>query len=190
MYSRNQRLRLSPDEKIVLMVVVRQTDAEGRRQNRPQNERRIVMIYICKECGAVTEEPNSYTNRIFLDGVFYEEEFLGECSCGGEYAEAQYCPECNSYYTGEYDVCDECLAEKMTFDHVRLYSDDRKFEDEDVKIPRYIANILGDEVIVDVLFCELKKHFDGYTDGVKKFLAEDMDDFLSWLKEKRGNEVA
>lgn len=147
------------------------------------------MVYVCKNCGCVTDDPNVDTDYEYFGGRCYTESWLGECHCGGELEEAKECPECGEYHAREYDVCDECLEEKMTFDNIRKYSDDR-FSDSEVKVPCYIAEILGDEIIVDVLYNELKRHFDGYEEETKKFITEDVEDFLEWMKKKEEKRIA
>lgn len=147
------------------------------------------MCYKCVDCGHATDELD-FVKQDHPYGDTYASEEFGICPlCGGEVEEAKECSECGEYHTGEQDLCDACLKEKMTFENIRMYSNDR-FSDSEVKVPCYIAEILGDEIIVDVLHSELKRHFDGYEEEIQKFITEDTEDFLEWLKKKEEKRIA
>lgn len=66
-------------------------------------------MYICKECGAIFTEPQSWVEP-------HGERICGCPSCAGSYVEAKRCELCGGEYdpeTAEHDMlcCDECAED-------------------------------------------------------------------------------
>jgi hypothetical protein len=141
--------------------------------------------YKCADCGYVCEreELNVIENRHPYGDTYAEERYV-ECPiCGsGDIEAASECHVCGEYHSGEGDVCDDCLNERITFKDVRKYSEDRRFSDIEVKLPNYLAHILDTDIIVEVLEEHLKANFKHYIGEVKEYLDEDMHDFAEWVK--------
>lgn len=140
------------------------------------------MVYVCERCGDVTDDPNVDTDYEYYGGRCYTESWLGECHCGGELAEAKECPECGKYHAGEYDVCDECLDKHKTLDSAKKFSD--TYDDADVRVPDYLNEILGKDVIRDLAYEELHNNPQRYENKIKAYFDANKEDFAEWLKER------
>lgn len=148
------------------------------------------MTYVCDCCGYKTDEPEVVEQRHPYGDTYASEYFLDYCRCGGEMKEGKSCPICGEYHAGEYEVCDECLEESAkNVSNLKKYSTERNLADIPVKIPNYLFSVLGEEVILDLAFIELRDHFKDYEDKVKAYIDEDRFDFAEWLKE-REKEIA
>lgn len=70
-------------------------------------------MYICDECGMITEELKEYVECYQYGSTAAEERYLkDECSCGGMFVEANECPECGElypHYDGFEDCCPKCV---------------------------------------------------------------------------------
>ena len=72
------------------------------------------MEYICFECNCIFENPKLYVETHNLDTPPYEEVYA--CPhCGGDYAKAIKCDECDKYIVGSYvklksgeRICEDC----------------------------------------------------------------------------------
>ena len=142
------------------------------------------MYYKCVDCGYVTAELN-FIGQDHPYGETYATEEFGVCPvCGGDVEEASECHVCGEYHTGEYDLCPECIAERMTFKDIKKYADDKKFPDLEVKVPNIVYHLLSEEVMEDVLLEHLKDNFDYCIEKAIGYLTEDMEDFCEWVKKQ------
>lgn len=73
-------------------------------------------MFICLDCGAIFCDTKHYVEKHNLDTPPYE-EWNGCPMCGGSYAEAHECDECEHWITGEYiktasgrRVCENCYS--------------------------------------------------------------------------------
>ncbi len=73
-------------------------------------------MFICLDCGAIFCDTKHYVENHNLDTPPYE-EWNGCPMCGGSYAEAHECDECEHWITGEYiktasgrRVCENCYS--------------------------------------------------------------------------------
>lgn len=70
-------------------------------------------MYICDECGMITEELQECVEYHPCGSTVAEERYLkDECACGGMFVEANECPECGElypYYDGFEDCCPKCV---------------------------------------------------------------------------------
>ena len=71
-------------------------------------------MYICLDCGKTFLEPKHYTDTHGLDTPPYE-TYTGCPDCGGAYAEAHQCDECDKWICGTYiktasgqRICENC----------------------------------------------------------------------------------
>lgn len=80
-------------------------------------------MYICEDCGVITEELTSYTqSHLCGEGWVEETLYEGECShCGGALVEAKVCPVCKvTYINGETEfMCTNCVEDNSTFENAK-----------------------------------------------------------------------
>lgn len=79
-------------------------------------------MYICLECGAVFEEPETWEEgRGEFWGFPCSETVSGCPECGGDYEEALQCAECGEwFFTDELDdgLCEDCQEEEIEDDNI------------------------------------------------------------------------
>ena len=71
-------------------------------------------MYICYECGALFDTPDTYVER-HPYGMGYATERWSMCPCceSNDYGTAQECKECGEYVAELEDgLCEECWEEK------------------------------------------------------------------------------
>lgn len=72
-------------------------------------------MYICKDCGAVFEEPGIVYDDpspagVALPSGSYAYEECPDCG-GDDFEEARHCDRCDEYYLGDKILCDSCMEE-------------------------------------------------------------------------------
>jgi predicted RNA-binding Zn-ribbon protein involved in translation (DUF1610 family) len=145
--------------------------------------RRKKVMFICRECGEVFDDPRTdYSLHDFGEGSAREE--YNVCpACGGvDIEEADRCAECG-VWTPKSELhgglCDDCLAGKVTVENVFDYAD------EDTSYDGVIYSLLSDEEITEILLDAAKaKAKLGDVTGMKAYALEDKDAFGDFLRRR------
>lgn len=72
-------------------------------------------MYICKDCGALFEEPAVWYDDPSPAGVGLPSGSYEYCECpecgSDDFEEANECPRCDCHYLGDKILCDDCMEE-------------------------------------------------------------------------------
>lgn len=100
-------------------------------------------MYICRDCGEIFSEPETYTEN-HPYGMGYASETFGCCPCcGGDYEEAVKCADCEEYFLQDdlnNGMCEYCVnnaREEIAKAVVNLF-------------PKNIINNLPEDIFDDV----------------------------------------
>ena len=146
------------------------------------------MFYKCLECGNIFEsgEEKVHYERLHPDYPICE-EFRSCPACGGEYEEAIQCHGCGGYFLEDElteGLCSECindLVREYRYDVRALVKISHDDEPCEVKIPRFLACMLGDEINA-ILERELLKAADIIKVDCSRYIDEDREQFIKMLK--------
>lgn len=149
-------------------------------------------MYVCNRCGELCEEDDlpTYTEDFGYDtGVGWRscpQTFVDNCSCGGEFVEADKCCVCDEYFYDEDNngACDFCLNENATYENALLIGDENK---DTIELNGYLLHSFTKEQIEEILKRELeqaRKLDKAKIDKeAKDYCHEDKSWFAEWLEE-------
>lgn len=140
-------------------------------------------MFICDRCGNLCDDDDlpTYTEDFGYDtGVGFRscpQTFIDNCSCGGDYVEAEQCCCCNEYFNPddlENGCCSGCLEENATFEMALKIGKDNP---EKVEINGFYAWAFTTEEIETILKRELDSALkltpQKIKDDAKKYCLED-----------------
>lgn len=143
----------------------------------------------CNYCGKVVDEDEL---GVCSEGVFNNYgEYMGskyyqaECSCGGEFVEADECELCGEWFLDDEltnGFCDDCLESEMTFENAE------KFGAEENCLNYFYECVLGIDKINEILGKYLRE-YNVASDETKatSFCKEDKYAFAEWLGAEYAN---
>lgn len=142
-------------------------------------------MLICENCGTLVEnnELEVYQEDMHPDGLGYCQSFAKECSCGGEFVEAEKCAVCGEFYPENslsYGVCAECLKREATLENALAYGEEER---EKITINGLFATLLTEKEIERALLeILLKNKKEG---DIKKYCLLDESAFAEFLDNQR-----
>lgn len=140
------------------------------------------MLWKCRDCGAVTDDPDVRTE---YGGCGYTEEFYVCGICGGKCDEAKECEICHDYDFEDSltcGICNECFKELITVDNVLYFA-----EEIDDLYEFLTKDLFQKNEIIDILKREIKNIPEKrLKDTLTKYAEDDDYSFIeSILKKKR-----
>lgn len=148
-------------------------------------------MYICDNCGCTCDDddlPIYEEDYGFETGIGFKsmkQTFVDNCSCGGNFVEAQECEMCGEYFAEddlEGGVCKECLEQNATFDNAIELGDENK---DTVEINGFYASAFTLSEIEEILKRELveakKLAPDKINTDAKNYCLDDKSYFGEWL---------
>ena len=119
-------------------------------------------MYVCNRCGELCEEDDlpTYTDDFGYDtGVGWRscpQTFTDNCSCGGDFVEADKCSVCDEYFYDEdhNGACDFCLNEYATYENALLIGEE---ETDTIELNGYLVHSFTKEQIEEILKRELEQ---------------------------------
>lgn len=140
------------------------------------------MRYQCHECDRRFEEPDFITETHGLDSPPYEK--IGVCPyCKGYYEPMYQCKICGEWFTDDEltsGVCDDCIYQHDTDIELLYRLGNEEDAKETVTINGFIASVLTEEQINEILMRELRTiNYACYVNGTE-FIGSDK----SWFAEQ------
>lgn len=152
------------------------------------------MRYQCHECDRRFEEPDFITETHGLDTPPYEK--IAVCPyCKGYFEEMHECKICGEYFTEDEltsGVCDDCIYEHDTDIELLYRLGNEEDAKETVKLNGFIASVLTEEQINEIVIRELRiiNRFNPSCVNGTEFIGSDKSWFAEKLLEIKGEEDA
>lgn len=147
------------------------------------------MRYECHNCGRRFEEPDIITETHGLDSPPYEK--IDVCPyCKGYFSEIHECKICGEHYTIDEltsGVCDDCIYQHDTDIELLYKLGNEDNAKETVTINGFVASILTEEQINEILIRELRTiNYVGSVNGIE-FIGSDKSWFAEQLIKEKNN---
>ena len=139
-------------------------------------------MWICNECGETCEDEDLKVTKNwseFWGQSVCEEQTDYSCDCGGEYEEAERCPLCGDYITGDKSICDECAEDNATVETALEYGGD---ENKDtIELNGFLVYMFPPSVIERIL-TEVLQNSPNKNEQAREFCFDDKCSYTDFLR--------